>query len=358
MRTATRLLLACLGSVLAFALPLGGCSVPPAQSDAPHTPRPFVGLAVEGLPDTAERLEHIAGEAGVRPAMVVVFLQWPSSPDQPDAGAFPRQSVQAIHDSGAVPCITWEPMYIDANGQEQAVDGAAILRGDWNAYIDRFAAAAAEWGHPLVLRPMHEPNLQRYHWGSTEEAYGPDSPALYRRMFAHIVQRFRAVGAPHVRFAFCPNAESVPGMATTGTAPWNTIGAYWPGAQYVDVLGLDGYNWGDTQTVAEHGWQSSFRSFADIFGSAHAELRAVANAHPDGTAPLPLVIFETASAASGGDRPAWAADAMDTLRNWDAAGVCWFQANKEVDWRLDPTTARVLREASDAAAIRHVVEQD
>ena len=80
-------------------------------------------------------------------------------------------------------------------------------------------------------------------------------------------------------------------------------------------------------TVEKHGWKSSFRPFAEIAGPAVKELRALA---PD----KPLIVFETASAAAGGDKTAWAVAAVRAMRGWGVAGFAWFEADKEVDWRL------------------------
>jgi len=72
---------------------------------------------------------------------------------------------------------------------------------------------------------------------------------------------------------------------------------------------MDGYNWGTAQTKATHGYDSSFRSFAAIFGPLRDELRALA---PD----KPVMVFETASASTGGDKARWAAEAFDTAAAW------------------------------------------
>jgi hypothetical protein len=282
------------------------------------------GVAVEGLP-TAHGLHALAEYLGWRPALVNFFAMWPA-PERREAAGFPRETVEAVRAVGAFPVLTWEPMWLE-NGEERAVPGREILAGEWDGYLDRFAGGAASWGGPLVLRFAHEPNLRRYHWGTDEAGYGPASPALYRRMFRHVRQRFRAAGADNVRFAFCPNAESVPSPRWDPDAAWNTAAAWYPGDDVVDLLAMDGYNWGATRTVEEHGWQSRWQSFADIFGPLRAELRALAPGKP-------LLVLETASAAQGGDKAAWAAEALETARRWGLVALCWFQADKETEWAL------------------------
>jgi len=282
-------------------------------------------VALDGYPLTKARLEAVTGEMGRRPELVVFFLQWPADPE---AGFFPGGSLDAIRETGAVPCLTWEPMFLE-DGEERAVPWRRILGGEYDPYLVSFAEQAGAWERPFIIRLAHEMNLERYHWGTTREAYGPASPAIYRRLFRHVVRVFDEAGADNVLWAFCPNAESVPGD------PWNRASSYYPGDAYVDILGMDGYNWGCTQTREEHGWDSRWRSFREIFAPLRCELRRLA---PN----KPLFVFETATVDRGGDRRAWIRDARGTLRAWGVSGVAWFQAEKEQDWRLRPGEAALL----------------
>jgi hypothetical protein len=284
--------------------------------------KPSFGFALDGYPIDPIRLATLRQQTGVTPSMVTFFLQWPQNPVD---GQFPLESVKAIRNSGAIPCITWEPMYI-REGQEQMIEARDILSGRYDPLLHAFARGARLYGELLIIRFAHEMNLERYHWGSTKGTYGPQSPALYREMFRYVVMHFRSAKATNVLFAFCPNAESLP-HPQRDNASWNTASAYYPGDDVVDLLGMDGYNWGTTQTRAKNGWDSSFRSFSNIFESIYKELRGLT---PD----KPLLVFEMSSAAEGGDKAAWLLEALGTAAAWDLAALNWFEANKEVDWRL------------------------
>ncbi|MBK1646420.1 hypothetical protein CKO25_17565 [Thiocapsa imhoffii] len=210
----------------------------------------FFGVALDGDRITEQRLSLVRDATGLMPSLVVVFQQWPG-PETPDAGRFPFTSVQSIAQADALACVTWEPMFV-SGGAEQAVAADAILGGDYDKYLRTWARAARDSGQPVLVRFAHEMNLARYHWGSDAQGYGPETPARYRAMFRYVVERFREEGADNVLFVFCPNAESVPHPLWDG-AIWNTASAYYPGDDVVDLLGFDGYNWGTTQTLAEHG---------------------------------------------------------------------------------------------------------
>lgn len=285
------------------------------------------GVALDGYPIASDRLEKVEQETGVAADLVVFFMAWPEHGHLP--AVFPFETLNAIHDHGAIPCLTWEPMYFK-DGDEHAISARAILSGEYDAYISSFARHAARWNKRMIIRFAHEMNLARYHWGGTAEEYGPDSPGLYKQMFRYVVKRFREYGANNVLWAFNPNAESVPQEA------WNNIAAYYPGCDFVDLLGIDGYNWGATQNIQQHGWNSRWQTFEQIFGAAHSELRALDDSKP-------LFIFETSSVCAGGEQSLWLADALETSRDWNIDGMVWFHADKENDWRLQADSARVLR---------------
>lgn len=289
--------------------------------------RPFFwGAAVDGYPVTDEVLSKLETETGIQPQILVFFLQWPSEPGE---GRFPLESLEAAWRFGAVSCITWEPMYY-RDGEEIMVDLERILSGEYDEYIAAFADGVKEWKKPVLIRFAHEMNLERYHWGGTIDDYGPESPVRYRKMFRYLVDAFREAGADNALWVFCPNAESVPNISFDPAASWNELEAYYPGDAYVDILGVDGYNWGTARTLAEHGWQSHWRSFRDVFEDAYNRLRTLAPKKP-------ILVFETACAGQGGDKISWIAEAVQTAVDWELMGLVWFQADKEVDWRINST---------------------
>ena len=95
---------------------------------------------------------------------------------------------------------------------------------------------------------------------------------------------------------------------------------YYPGAQYVDVLALDGYNWGST-TPEYGGWQS----FEQVFERAYERLTALGD--------QPIWIAEVGSAPEGGDKADWVRNMFETAARWDRLkAIVWFDLNKEQDW--------------------------
>lgn len=293
-------------------------------SPAPLQKKPLAwGVMLDGYPIDHARLKATKKALGRTPGLVGFFLAWPGVQDDAmQAAPFPRESLEAIQATGAMPCLTWEPMRFVAGGEE-AISSEEILSGAYDPYLRRMAHGFRTWAQPVIIRFAHEMNLSRYHWGGAAAAYDATSPERYRQMFRYVVELFRKEGADAVRWAFCPNMESVPGGEK---AAWNRAVAYYPGDAWVDVLGMDGYNWGTSRTVARDGWQSSWRSFAEMFGPLRSELKALA---PD----KPLMVFETGCAPDERKRQ-WLADAVATACTWELEGVVFFHVNKEVDWRF------------------------
>ncbi|OPY72945.1 MAG: Endoglucanase H precursor [Syntrophorhabdus sp. PtaU1.Bin058] len=284
------------------------------------------GFALDGNPVTEQKLKAMEQESGLRADIIVFFIQWPSLANISRTD-FPLESLEAIWDSGAIPCITWEPMYYQ-DGKEIMIPYAQLMNGKYDQYIKGFAEKARAWGKPFLIRFAHEMNIKRYHWGTEENEYGPRSPDVYKKIFRYVVASFRKTGTHNVLWVFCPNSESVPNTSYNPSASWNILSNYYPGDEYVDILGVDGYNWGTTQTKEKHGWDSRWKTFGEIFERPCMELHAVA--------PLkPLIVFETASVNSGGSKTEWIYNAVGTSGRLGIQGIVWFQSNKEVDWRIN-----------------------
>jgi len=244
------------------------------------------------------------------------------------ATLFQGESLEAIWRTGAIPCLTWEPMYYSA-GHEFMIPCQAILNGAYDPYLLKFAKQAASWKRPFMIRLAHEMNIRAVSLGNEEVRIWTPKP-LY--LSAHV-----QICGGHVSKGRCaemyygssaPNSESVPNTSYDPRACWNRIEDYYPGDTYVDVLGIDGYNWGTTQTKAKNGWDSQWKEFAAIFHPAWETLRQLAPHKP-------IIVFETASVSQGGDKGLWIKNAFETAKAWKMNGIVWFQVKKEYDWRIN-----------------------
>ena len=245
---------------------------------------------------------------------IVVFSDW----NQP----FPDLDAREARARGKTLQVTWEPWHF---GNPNAVQLRDVVAGKYDSYIDSWANSARGFGGELWLRFGHEMNGNWYPW--TVSAQNGDA-ATYVQAYRHIHDRFRKAGASNVRWIWCFNAESVP------QAGWNDPKKAYPGDNYVDAVGMDGYNFGDT--TAHSRWQS----FSQIFAAPYA--LATQN-WPN----KPLFISETGCSSTGGDKAAWLKDMDESLRTRfpRVESLTWFEAAKEADWRVLSTlkTAQTAR---------------
>ena len=103
---------------------------------------------------------------------------------------------------------------------------------------------------------------------------------------------------------------------------------WYPGARYVDYVGVDGYSW----YPGRRG--SRWRSFEEIFKPAHDWSRS----HNK-----PMIISETGVQEDPGNalrKKAWFVDALATLQSWpNVKTFCYFDSNQIYKWWVDSSTA-------------------
>jgi c-di-GMP-binding flagellar brake protein YcgR len=234
---------------------------------------------------------------------VVVFHDW--------SEGFPDLDAREARARGKVLQVTWEPWHF---GNPNAVRLADIAAGKHDAYIDKWAAGARAFGGELWIRWGHEFNGNWYPWSMSANGANPQ---LWLKAYKHIRDRFQKAGASNVRWIWCINAQSVPNVG------WNDPLKAYPGDNLVDVIAIDGYNFGTSLPYGK--WQS----FQDLFGVPY---QRVAKLAPN----KPIWIAETACSTSGGDKAAWIRQ-MDISLRRDfprIESVTWFEAEKEADWRM------------------------
>jgi hypothetical protein len=249
---------------------------------------------------------------GSRLGVVTTFVAADVRPDQ--RRRFVAERLTAVWEAGLVPLVTWEPFALGADGDCPV---ATVAGGEATGLLDAWASTVVAWlaesERRLVLRPAHEMNGSWYPWSAGEGV----EPSDYRRMWRRLHERFTDAGVPgdRVRWLWCVNAES-----TVDLDPM----AFYPGDDYVDLVGVDGYNFGDSAD-----W-SAWRGPRAVFEPAFERLRDSVDA------PLTVPEFGCSSAYDGERRPDrkadWIADAFALFAEWDVRLAGYFNAAKETDW--------------------------
>ncbi|MFC4397785.1 glycosyl hydrolase [Arthrobacter sedimenti] len=277
----------------------------PAPAPAPtisSAPLRF-GVATPGGPMASTELDEVATVAGEVPSVVMSYKDFLQAP--------PISELDAVRSRGATPLVTWEPWAWGGGVDQPAYSLSRITAGDFDGYISQWGQSLAAWGKPVMLRFAHEMNGNWYPWA---EGVNGNQSGEYVAAWRHVHDVVAATGASNVQWVWSPN---VPYWGSTDLA-----GLY-PGAGYVDVVALDGYNWGTSQT-----W-SSWVSPVDLFAPGISQLRALAPGKP-------VLIAETASSEMGGSKASWNTDLVSYLAAQpDVMGFVWFHMQKETDWRIN-----------------------
>ena len=246
------------------------------------------GVYAGDSPEDAHVFEQLVGKQA---NLVVLFWAF--------GDEFPTYYSDMIGARGQTLVLFWEP---DTHYQ-------AIIDGKLDASIAAFAEGAHRYGYPVILVPFNEMNLNETVWG-----YGQlgNTPQKFVEAWRHIHDFF--VGVNNVQFGLAYNNVSIPDV------PDNAFDRYYPGDAYVDIVGVDGFNFGDP-------WVS----FDDTFNESLVALTVYGK---------PIMLFSLAS-TPGPSRPAWIRDGLGSVMDQfpSIIGWTWFNVRKERDWRVQADSA-------------------
>ncbi len=244
-------------------------------------------------------MAEFISKTGTNPQYQAVFVHWGNENE------FPVYLSQSLKDSGRTLIIFWEATdYENTSVNQPAYNYDSVIAGKWDSYFREFAAEAKSYGSPVIMIPFSEMNGNWFPFGGMVNG---NTPAKHILAFRHIREFFR--DAPNVKFGWAPNSDSLP------DTPENQLEKYYPGDQYVDYVGVDGFN-----------FNTPWMTFDQVFGSALTRLQAYKK---------PIFVFSFAS-AQGTKKAAWITDALTvqmkrypSIKAW-----IWFNENKEKDWRV------------------------
>ena len=221
-----------------------------------------------------------------------------------------------LYDRGMYLQLAFEP-----KNPAKAYDGQpewaldTYVGGSHDTDFERWAASIISFcetdGDIIYIRPMSEMNGDWTVWG--DGVYAGNTPANYRAAWQYLWQVFEDAGAnQYLKWIWCPVA---PLSVSEATSCWTD---YYPGDAYVDIIGMNGYNFGEVD------W-SFWRSFDEVFLAGYEEFK--------GNTTKDLYICEIGCNALGGNKPAWIIDAFWKMRNeYPRFVACtWFNMKEPSD---------------------------
>ena len=315
--------------VLAALVPFLASFGPASAAPAPRLVSPgqhLFGVSVSSLSQLPQ-MATLSQTVNRSPDIINFYEDWNS--------AFPSTQANQIEATGAEAELTWEPWNHVLGTNQNTFPLSGIAAGQFDSYISSFAHQAATWSKPLLLRFAHEMNGNWYPWAV---GVNGNTASEYIAAFRHVHDLFVAAGATNVQWIWSPNS-------TQGAT--SDMATEYPGSAYVDVLGVDGYNYGTD--VAGRAWQNP----SQVFGPALDELAQI---DPN----RPILVNEVGSAEDGGSKASWITGLVSLLSS-DAqvSGFVWSEFGSAPNWEIEtsPSAEAAMRAAlaGFGVAQHHVV---
>jgi hypothetical protein len=270
-------------------------------------------LTGEQAPWDMDAVSKFEETAGKKVSLVNFFSPFAECSSKCSFYKFPVDPMENIREHGSIPVFSWSSQSIPSSLNEPDFQLADVINGSYDSYIREFAEDARDWGHPFFLRFNWEMNGDWFPWmeGVNSNQTG-ESVAAWR----HVHDIFTSVGATNVSWVWCPNVD--PGNKM------RSLASLYPGDEYVDWTGLDGYNWGP----AKGGWTS----FKSLYSSTY---RAITGT----IAPSkPMMIGEMGSSEKGGSKASWISETLAEIPSEfpQIRGVLWFDTFDDgMDWPIE-----------------------
>jgi hypothetical protein len=205
--------------------------------------------------------------------------------------------------------ITWEPWVLSQGVDQPNFSLASITAGRYDSYIRSWAYGLRDF--PGIVYP----------WAG---GVNGNTAGGYIAAWRHMHDIFDQEGVGNVRWVWSPYALDVPMK--------NRFETYYPGRKYVDILALDAYNWGVSDSNSGHRSERRWQEVDELMLSPYQRLANIGA--------QAVWLTEVGSAEEGGDKARWLQTLLESHNYTRIRAVVWFDADKERDWRIT-SSARV-----------------
>jgi len=151
---------------------------------------------------------------------------------------FPLQAVEICRANKLTPIISLELWNWSENRKGDYLN--KINLGIYDDFFTKWAQSAKLFRDPIILRFGFEMNGDWFSWGQ--------KPKKFVKAWKHVFAIMKREEAKNVKWMFSPN------ILSGGQTPKKDLFPYFPGSQYVDFVGIDGYNFGDNHDKFHH-WE-------------------------------------------------------------------------------------------------------
>jgi len=273
-----------------------------------------------------DRLDQAKKDFGAEPQYVLFFR------DLNPRRAFPTERVENAHARNMTPVISLE---ISQWGRGKDTGFLKeVAEGAFDDFFRQWAKDAKACALPIILRFGFEMNGDWFPWGGQPKTF----VIAWRRAY-HI---FKNAGCENIQWMFSAN------VLWDKRTEKKDLYNYYPGDAYVDLVGLDGYNFGDHHDKW-HKWQT----YEEVF---ERSIRACMKFNK------PIYLSEI-GCADDARKAAWTKDFLSKIsKDKRIKGFIYFNHHnprkEEPNWRIDSDSdsLRVFRQWVAENELRKIKE--
>jgi hypothetical protein len=216
-----------------------------------------------------------------------------------------------LTEAAGVPFLTVQPKDLTSVVEQKDWAIAKTIEGKHDKQLKAIAETVAEYGDLVVIRYAPEMNGN---WSPWAAGVNGNKDGEYAEAWRHTVSLFRKAGATNALWLWAPNIAR--GATVKG------ISQFWPGDDYVDLVGFTGYGVG-----------SSFYSFESSPNQTYNPTMKLLAPYSK----KPVILAETG--VNGANKTEWITGLGPWLRaHPNVIGLVWTDEkppHSNADWRFD-----------------------
>ncbi|RAP32907.1 hypothetical protein DID75_03670 [Candidatus Marinamargulisbacteria bacterium SCGC AG-410-N11] len=232
----------------------------------------YLGLRTNSSEKQFSTLYKLKQQLGSPTGIYACRLDWSRS--------FPLKFCNNLIQTGSMPLIFWEPWIKD---DPEGLPITAIASGDYDDYIKEWIIKAKQFEYPLMIALAPNMNKQGFNWSATQSDRMVDT---YILLMQHVIDLFRKEGALNVIWVWSLS------QPINKEINWSLINRLYPGDDYIDWIGIEGFNLGTSQS-----W-SNWKSPETLFSKSVEEISSLFPTKP-------IIVSGTATTSLGGDDKDW-----------------------------------------------------
>jgi len=274
------------------------------------------GIFEPAAPQTFEKLDIIEQQLNYT---FPVLLRYQSFDER-----LPILALNAAYERGRTVELTLQTTYNFTDNSGAIYD---ILSGKYDDYFNIYAEQLKAFNHPILFRLNNEMNGD---WCWYSAHYYSKDAELYKTMWRYIRTVFDNHGVDNVIWVWNPHDMSFPNFK------WNHYLMYYPGDEYVDVIGLTGYNTGNYFSGEK------WREFDGIYPQVYRDY--------DQHFAKPFMITEFGSNSVGGNKTAWLNRMFDQIGQFNKIKIAIWWNGIDYDTNGQPGRIYILDETEETTA--------